>query len=409
MTFNQRVLLSLGGGIAAGAILKRFAPEAAVLVSDVVAPVGSLWVNALLMLVMPLVLASLIVGIASAADLRAIGRLGRKTALIFLSITALTATFAILAVPPVMSRLTVDAGAAAALRAGSSAAPNANEVMTAGQFVASLLPANPVKAAAEGKLLPLVIYAMLFALALTRLPRPRAAPVVDLCEGIVDALRVLVGWILNFAPVGVFALSLPLAVRLGAAAAGLLGYFVATVAVFAIAVALMAYPLARFGGGIPFRVFARAVAPPQTVAFVARSSLASLPALLDSARERLKLPEQVSAFVLPVAVASFKPNAPTMFVISAYFLGKLYGVEITPAQWPLLAAQATLLAFAVPGILYGSIVTMTPILLTLGIPVEGAGILIAVDMITDMFRSSCNATVDLAVATVVARGEISPS
>jgi proton glutamate symport protein len=409
MTFNQRVLLSLGGGIAAGAVLRRFAPEAATLVSDVVAPVGSLWVNALLMLVMPLVLASLIAGIASAADLRAIGRLGRKTALIFLAATALVTVFSLLVVPPVLTRLTVDAGAASALRAGSGAAPSASEVMTAGQWVASLLPANPVKAAAEGRLLPLVIYAMLFALALTRLPRPTAAPVVDFCVGVVDALRVIVGWILTFAPLGVFALSLPLAVRLGAAAAGLLGFFIATVAVLGIAVALMAYPLARFGGGVPFREFARAVAPPQTVAFVARSSLASLPALLDAARGRLKLPEQVSAFVLPVAVASFKPTAPMMFIVSAYFLGKLYGVEISPAQWPLLAVQATLLAFAVPGILYGSIVTMTPILLTLGIPLEGAGILMAVDMITDMFRSGSNATVNLAVATVVARGEISPS
>jgi len=178
------------------------------------------------------------------------------------------------------------------------------------------------------------------------------------------------------------------------------------VAVLGIFVALLAYPLARFGGGVPFREFARAVAPPQTVAFVARSSLASLPALLDSARSRLKLPEQVTAFVLPVAVASFKPTAPMMFIVSAYFLGKLYGVEITPGQWPLLVVQATLLAFAVPGIIYGSIVTMTPILITLGIPLEGAGILMAVDMITDMFRSGSNATVDLAVATVVARGEI---
>ena len=406
MTFNQRVFLALGGGLACGAVLRWFAPEAAMYASDVIAPVGSLWVNALLMLVMPLVLASLIVGIASAADLRAIGRLGRKTALIFFGVTALVAVLSLVVVPPVMARLSVDAGAAAALRAGSGAAPNAAEVMTAGQWVASLLPANPVKAAAEGKLLPLVIYALLFALALTQLPRPRAATVVDFCAGIVDALRVMVGWILTFAPIGVFALSLPLAVRLGAAAAGLLGFFVSMVAVLGIAVALLAYPLARFGGGVGIRVFARAVAPPQTVAFVARSSLASLPALLDSARERLKLPEPVSAFVLPVAVASFKPTAPMMFIVSAYFLGKLYGVEITPPQWPLLVVQATLPAFAVPGILYGSIVTMTPILVTLGIPLEGAGILMAVDMITDMFRSSSNATVDLAVATVVARGEI---
>jgi Na+/H+-dicarboxylate symporter len=403
MSFNTRVFIALGAGIGAGALLTDLDPTLAERVSSIVGPVGSLWVNALLMLVMPLVLASLVVGVAGAADLSAIGRLGRRSVAAFLVLVCISAVIAITVVPPITAQLHVDPAAAASLRASvTSPAPGASEVQTAGQWIASLLPSNPVKAAADGKLLPLVIYAVLFSLALTQLPRERAVPVVDFCAGIVDALRVLVRWILALAPIGVFALSVPLAVRFGLVAAGLLGFYLLLTSGLCTVIGLLAYPVARLAGGVPLRVFARAAAPAQTVGFVARSSIASLPAMMDGARE-LGLPESVISFVLPLAVAAFKATAPMAFFAGSLFLARLYGVTVVPSQLPFVAVQSVLLSFAVPGILGGSIVTMAPILLTLGVPLEGLGLLLAVDIIADMFRSSSNAGMDLAVATVVAR------
>jgi Na+/H+-dicarboxylate symporter len=405
MSFNTRVFLSLGAGLGVGALLARLDPKFAEDVSAIVGPIGSLWVNSLLMLVMPLVLASLVVGVAGAADLSAIGRLGRRSVALFFLLVCVTAVIAVTVVPPMTARLHVDAAAAASLRASvSSAVPGVTEVQTAGQWIASLLPANPVKAAAEGKLLPLVIFAVVFSLALTRLPRERATPVVDLCAGVVDALRVLVRWILALAPIGVFALALPLAVRFGIVAAGLLGFYLLLASALCTLVALGAYPVAWLGGRVPLRAFAHAAAPAQTVGFVARSSIASLPAMMDGARE-LGLPEAVTAFVLPLSVAAFKYTAPVAFFTGSLFLARLYGVTVEPRQLPFVAVQAVLLSFAVPGILGGSIVTMAPILITLGVPLEGLGLLLAVDIIADMFRSSSNAGMDLAVATVVARWE----
>ncbi len=411
MTSNSRVLLALGAGLGAGVLLQRLDPAVASQVSDVLAPVGSLWVNGLLMLVIPLVLASLVVGVAGAADLGAIGRLGKKAALYFLVLVMATTAFSMVVVPPIMARLHVDADAAASLRthAGSSSPAGVNEVQTAGRWIASLLPSNPVKAAADGRLLPLVIYALLFAVALTRLPRARAAPVVDLCAGIVDGLRVLVTWILALAPIGVFALSLPLAVGFGVLAAGLLGYYLFVLSALCAVAGVAVFPFARLVAGVPLRDFARAVAPAFTVAFVARSSIAALPAMMDGARTRLGLPERVTAFVLPLAVSAFKYCAPIAFLTGSYFLARLYGVEIPPAKVPFIFVQATLLSFAVPGILGGSIVTMAPILVSLGIPLEGLGLLLAVDIVGDMLRSSVNATINVAVAAAVARGEITPS
>jgi proton glutamate symport protein len=409
MTANTRVLLSLGAGLAAGAVLARVDPGIAATLSDAIAPLGTLWVNALLMTVMPLVLASLGVAVAGAADARVIGRLGRRAALLFVAVVAAVALVAVLVVPPVMARVHVDPAAAASLRASVSAPAGAPaQLETAAQWLTSLLPANPVRAAAEGRLLPLVIYALLFALALTRLSRARAAPVVDLCAGIVEGLRVLVGWVLVAAPVGVFALALPLAVRFGAAAAGLLGFYVLFVAVQCVVLTLALYPVARIAGGIPLARFARAAAPAQTVGFVSRSSVASLPAQMDFARE-LGLPPAVPAFVLPLAVSMFKCAAPVTFVTGAFFLARLYGVAIAPAQLPFAFVQAALLSFAVPGIPAGSVVTMAPVLAALGVPAEGLGLLMAVDVMADMFRTGANVTGDLTVAVVAARGEIAAS
>jgi len=403
MTFNSRVLLALGAGLAAGAALQRADPGVAARVSDVVAPVGALWVNALLMLVMPLVLASLVLSVAGAADLSAVGRLGRRAIAYFVALVTLVAAVALLVVPPLTARLRVDDAAAASLRASVPSAAQAPEVAGAGEWFASLLPANPVRAASEGKLLPLVIFTMLFALALTQLPRARATPVVDVCAGIVGALHVLVRWILALAPIGVFALSLPLAVRFGLVAAGLLGFYLLLACALCTAMALLAFPFARAVGGVPWRQFALAAAPAYAVAFVSRSSIATLPALMEGARTRLQLPETVTTFVLPLSVTVFKYGAPITFLTGAWFLARLYGVEIPGNLLPLVFVQAVLLSFAVPGIPGGSVVTIVPILATLRIPLEGMGLLLAVDVIADMFRSSCNVGMDLAVAAAVAR------
>ena len=403
------ILLALAAGLAVGAALQGADPALAERVSEWVAPLGSLWINALLMLVLPLVLASLVSGIAGAADLGVVGRLGRRALAWFLALATAVSLAAAVAVPPVMARLRVDPAAAAALRASAGAPASTAEVPTAAQWLANLLPSNPVRAAAEGKLLPLVLFTVLFALALTRLPRARAAPVVDLATAIVDALRVLVEWVLLAAPVGVFALALPLAARFGAGAAGLLGAYLVIAAAMHVALALAMYPFARVAGGVPVARFARAAAPAQAVAFVSRSSIAALPSLMDGARRVLGAPDAVASFVLPLAVSVFKCGAPVTFLTGAYFLSAVYGVPIAAAQLPFLLVQVVLLSFTVPGIPGGSVVIMAPLLAGIGVPAEGLGLLLAVDVLGDMFRTLANVTADQAVAAVLVRGEIPPS
>jgi len=165
------------------------------------------------------------------------------------------------------------------------------------------------------------------------------------------------------------------------------------------------YPAAAWGGGLSLKDFARAALPAQAVAFSSRSSLAALPALIETARDRLHLPEEISGFFLPLATVVFRVGAALGLTVGAVFIGRLYGASISGTQLATIVATAIITSFSIPGIPGGSIIAMVPVLSAVGLPVEGVGILLGVDTIPDMFRTTANVTGQLAAATIVARRE----
>jgi proton glutamate symport protein len=268
----------------------------------------------------------------------------------------------------------------------------------------SLVPTNPIGAAVDGAMLPLIVFSMLFGLALVSLPEAARLSVVTLFRGVSDAMLVLVRWLLVVAPIGVFALTLPLVARLGSAAVGALAAYVALVSVATVLFSLfIVYPAAAFGGKITIGQFARAALPPQAVAFSSRSSLAALPALIASANARLGLPEEVVGFLLPLATVVFRVGGVLGVTTGAVFIAKLYGVAITPQQLATVVATGVVTSFSIPGIPGGSIVAMAPVLASIGLPIEGLGILLGADTIPDMFRTTANVTGQLAAAVIVGR------
>jgi len=403
MSLTTRVLAGLTLGLAAGAAAHVWGQPLLLGLAAALEPIGTIWVNAILMTVIPLVVSSLIVGVAATADARLIGRLGGQAILLFLLFAAICAAFTAVTAPPLLAWLPVHPDTASAVRAGVAASQHAIASPPGlGQWLTGLVPANAIKAAADGAMLPLVVFTVAFALATTRIaPEPRRA-IVAVCEGVAAAMRVLIEWILACAPVGVFALAFPLAARVGITAIGALGYYVALVSATCVVLLLALYPVAAISGGVPLRAFARAVAPAQAVAFSSRSSLASLPALIDGA-QRLGLPVVVTSFCLPLAVSTFKFCGPVVTIGGMLFMGRLYGIEIDPSRLVQAAAIAVLLTFTVPGIPGGALIVGSPIFVAAGLPLEGIGILLAVDTIPDMFRAPANVTADLAVATILAR------
>lgn len=411
MSLTTRVLIALVAGIGGGVAIAASGSPAAARAAFAIEPLGTLWINAIRMTVIPLVVGSLIVGVTSAPDARAIGRVGRGAIVFFIVTLFIAAAYAALIAPLLIDRIPLDPAAIAAMResaatTGSTAAQNAANVPTFMRWLIDLVPANPVKAAADGALLPLIIFTLAFGLALLTLPAERRQPVVSFFQGLGDAALAVVRWVLQLAPLGVFALALPLATRMGASAAGALAAFVATVIGLTVSYCLVIlYPIAVVGGGVRFGEFSRAIFAAQAVAFSSRSSLAALPAMIESARTRLGLPVEISGFFLPLAASTFRVAGAVAQPTAVLFIARLYGVELTATQLLTVVLTVVPTTFSVPGIPAGSIIVMVPILIGAGLPAEGIGVLLGIDAITDMFRTAANVTGDMVGAVVLGKRE----
>lgn len=395
-------------GLLAGAALASANPAWLERPVRILEPIGTLWVNAVRMTIVPLVFSLLLVAVASSDTLRSMGRLGGSALLFFLITLAAIGLFTALVAPPLLAGLHIDPDAAAALRATAAGGSQQVEATVRGmggvtQRFLELVPTNPVRAAADGAMLPLVVFTMILGAALSRLPAEQREPVVRFFRAIGEAMLVIVRWVFAAAPIGVFALAVVVGVRLGYTAVGAVAYYVIVFAALMTAVMLAMYVVAVLLGGVSLRRFAAAVAPAQVIAIGSRSSSAALPAMIDSARDVLRLPVPIVSFVLPAAVAIFRVSAPVSFLLGALFLGKLYGVPLDAGQITSLTVLAVLLSYSVPPVPSGSLFLMAPVFAEIGIPVEGIAILIAIDVIPDLFKTTAIVTAHMASATVVAR------
>ena len=386
-----------------GLVIRSHPTPALLAIVGFVEGIGTLWVNAIRMTIVPLVVSLLITGVASSGDVRFVRTIGVRAFMTFLGLLVLCGVFALIVVPPMFAWLHVDAATVTALRGSLPVVEPPSEAPGLQEWVLGVVPTNPIKAAADGALLPLVVFALAFGLALLTIAAERRNAVLTFLRGVGDAMLAIVAVVIALAPIGVFALMLPIASRTGLAAAGALAYYVAVTAIAQTLFLLLLYPIAAVGGRIPMVQFGRAVLPAQAVAFASSSSLASLPALIDGADRGLRLPATVTSVVLPLAVSTFKVCAPVLWLIAAIFLGHLYGVPLGPAQLLVIAMTALLTSFSTPGVPHGWLLVISPLVVTMGIPAEGIGLLIAVDAVPDIFATATNVTGDMAAAAIVSR------
>src|SRR5262245_2793879 len=358
------------------------------------------------MTVIPLVVSLLITGVASASNISAIGRIGGRTLAVFLSMlagaTALALPLAIVTFSGlsrlIASRPPLPPGAAEAARsvaAGVSAVGFES-------WLTSLIPTNPVAAAANGAMLPLILFTLFLALAIARTSPAARETLLGFFRALSEAMLVLVRWVVWLAPVGVFALMLPLGAHGGTGLVGALGFYIAAYSIASVIFTLLLYPVVAAIGRVPLRDFARAALPGQLIAFSSRSSIASLPALVEGAEQTLRLPKDVTAFVLPLAVSTFKFAGAVSWPFGALFVAWFYNVDLHAAQYATIAFTCVFLGFAAPGVPRGAFLMLAPMFLAIGLPVEGIGILIAVDALPDLFATVLNASGDLAAAALVA-------
>lgn len=388
------IIVAFAAGLVGGAIFPQLAPS--------IGPIGTIWVKAISALVVPLVVALLITSIASLSDARAVGQIGIRAIAIFLALLIAGAIVIALVTPWLLTLLRVSRSAGVALGGAAVSLTTAVAPLDFWQWVAALIPANPIGAAAEGAMLPLVVFTVAFAVAATRLKKESRAYVVGFFRGVADVMLELVRWVLWIAPLGIFALAYTLGARTGAGGAHIVVTLVVLVAAACVAYIVALYVIAVLVGRVPLANFARAIAPAQVVGFSSRSSLASLPPMIEAGTQ-LGVPSAITGFLLPLAVSTFKLGATIAFTTSSLFLARLYGVPISASQVLSIAVSAVIMSFSVPGIPGGVLLIMVPVLTSLGIPAEGVGILLAVDVIPDMFRTVTNVTADMTAAVIVTR------
>lgn len=391
------------GGLALGLIARTTGSPFLMDVATGVAPLGTIFVNAIRMVVIPLVVVILFVGVSRLGDAKKLGRVG-GTALGFFWLTTLPAILLGMGLMHLALPFAPDVAPPAAAAAVAAVPPDLPGLT---DFLVELIPANPFDAAARGDLLAIIVFTVLFAAAASRLPEESRSRLTTLAEDLSAALGQLVHWILWTAPLGILGLVAPITAETGWAMIQNLAVFVVTVLVgLAIFTAAVYLPAVRLLGRMSPLRFARVGSPAVLVAFTTTSSIPALPVMLEAADD-LRLSPPVASLVLPLGAALNRAGSALYQGAAVVFLASIYQVEVPEGAW-LGAVLATFFAaLSVAPVPSASVMTMAPALQAVGAPLDGLGILLGVDRIPDMFRSAVNNAGHM-VGAVVVEGTAGP-
>src|SRR5690606_25515755 len=347
----------------------------------------------------------IVVGINSATDAAASGRTARLSILVFVILLAAAGAFAAVVTPALLSSLPRnDALVESSRMAMQTGEPTAGAT-NFGLWISSLIPNNAIAAAAAGTMLPLVVFAMFFGFALTRLEPEARAKMLGFIRTIGDTMLVIVRWVLLVAPLGVFALVLAVSAKVGMDMLQALLYYVVTQSALHLAITLLLYVVAFVAAGEPLRRFASALAPVQVIAASTQSSVASLPVMIDSARTRLGYPLSITSLTLPMAVSLFRIASPPQYIVVACFIAWMTGVDLSAGQLGIAVAISIVISMGSVG-LPGQVSFMTnntPVTQAMGLPIEPLAMLLVVDTIPDVFATVANTSADMTATAIVAR------
>jgi Na+/H+-dicarboxylate symporter len=397
-------IVALALGIFAGMWVDASSSEGVKYAGGIFEAVGSLWLNALRMTVIPLIVALLITGVASTVDAAQTGKLAARAVMVFGVMLVVATLYGFAATGLAITLFPVDAASASALTATTGRESASTASLTVAEWIKSLAPSNLIAAAADDAVLPLVLFSILLGFAATQLPDGRRKPLIDFFQALADATIIIVRWVLVLAPVGVFGLALGVGHVAGAGAVGVLLHYVILVAAVIAGVTPIAYIMGVVVGRIPPGKYLVASAPVQILAVSTQSSLACLPAMLTASRE-MGVHARATSLTLPLAVTLFRMTSPVGNIAVVMFIAHVMGVAIGPLQ--ILAGGVVAIAMSIGTVgLPGQtsyVLSISPIALAMGVPTDLLGVLVAVEVIPDIFRTVGNVTGDMSAAAIVDR------
>jgi len=406
MSLTQRILIAMGLGLILGALLQWIAlPQehfvSNVVLNGVIDAGGKIFITLLKMLVVPLVFVSLVCGAASLGDTGSVGRLGGKTIGLYLLTTAVAVSMAMLIA------LTTDPGLGGE-SANQMQPETAFEPKTAPSVKDTLInvvPGNPIAAMADGKMLQVILFALLFGLALSK-AGTSGQKLRSFFTDLNEVMMRLITMIIALTPIGVFCLMTQLGATLGLAEIAKVAMYFATIVIALLAHAVLVYPLLlKSLTGLSPLAFLAKMREPLLVAFSTSSSGATLPVTLRTVEHKLGVPNNVASFAVPLGATINMDGTAIMQGVATVFIAQFYGIDLGLTALLTVVLTATLASIgtaAVPGV---GLITLTLVLDQVGLPVEGIALIIGVDRLLDMLRTAVNVTGDATVATIVASSE----
>ncbi len=394
-TLTQWIFIGMGAGLLVG----HFFPDAAVNLQ----PLSTIFLRLIKSIIAPLIFATLVVGIAGHGNLKQVGRMGIKALVYFEIVTTLALFIGLVCVN------VIQPGAGVQLQPDSHGADYAAKKQSIGEVITHIVPQSVVQAAAEGEVLQIVVFTIIFSLALAMIPGEKRAPILTFCDSLSETMFKFTGIVMKYAPVGVGA---AIAVTVGSKGLSVLinlGLLVITMYV-----ALTAFIVLVLGGvaliaKIPIIKFIKAVQEPALIAFSTTSSEAALPKAMES-MEAFGVPRRIVAFVIPTGY-SFNLDGSTIYLsLAAIFVAQAAGVELTLTKQILMMLTLMLTSKGVAGVPRSSLVILAGTLASFGLPLDGVAVILGVDAVLDMGRTSVNVIGNCLASVVVAKweGEFQP-
>lgn len=390
----NKVLVALITGILFGLIAHALFTNGLndFLIKWILTPIGNVFLRGIKMIVVPLVLCSLICGAASIGDIKKLGRVGGKIMVYYLTTTALAVTLALIFANIINPGLGLNLALPTEYKAAET--PFIMDV-----FV-NMIPTNPIEALVKGEMLQIIVFAIVFGVAITLVGEP-AKPLLNVINQANDIMIKIIGIIMLTAPYGVFALISKVLIAQGLEVLLPLLKYTITILLVLLLQVLIVYGLAlKALGKVNPISFYRKYWPVMVVAFSTSSSNATIPVNLDTCQNKLGVPESISSFTIPLGATVNMDGTAIMQGVAAIFIAQLFGMNLTLAQQLMIILVATLASIGTAGVPGAGIVMLAMVLQQVGIPIEGIAIVLSVDRIIDMCRTVVNVTGD-AVGTVV--------
>ncbi len=409
---HVRILIGLAVGIVTGVGANMVAggePWLVALTDYGTEPFGRVFLRLIFMVVLPLVFSALALGVAGLGDAARLGRIGVKTFAYTLLATGLSVALGLVLVNVVRPGAGLPEATRAALAANASRGPapvTGADAPVGLQAVLAIVPDNPLRAAVNGDMLPVMFFSLMIGLGLAMAPRETVAPLIAVLEGLYAVVMQVIELAMRLAPYGVAALLFTLTARLGAGVLRQLASYVLVVLAGLAFHQFVTYSLIiRFLGGMSPLLFFQRIRTVMLTAFSTSSSNATLPLALTVTERNLGVPREIANFVLTLGSTANQNGTALFEGVTVLFLAQFYGVELSLQSQLMVVLMSILAGVGTAGVPGGSLPLIVPVLVTVGVPPEGIGIIFGVDRLLDMCRTVLNVTGDITAAVVVANSE----